>query len=787
MKLNKVIFPSIALATVLAGCDDQLMEWQESDPTVKPSEIPLQLAEQIALYKPIKEYVAEYRPGLNLSLGMGADMYLDDPAYKAVVDENFTGVTLGNAMKMGVLMKANGSVDFTTVDRILAALPAGMKLYGHNMLWHTQQQQTYLKSLIAPKLVQEQTGGADGIANILVGDDSDFEGGTKGKWGSWGNSSTSEVVAGAGVDGSYGLVLTNPTDGSDYYVAQLAYDTPLQAGKEYKIRFSAKSDSPAGSLQIAYQNSTDYSGGGYISVEVGTDWTICEASFTIPEDKTEMNRVLINFGKVGTKFYLDNIRFGEYTEPAPDPMENILVGDDSDFEGGTKGKWGSWGNSSTSEVVAGKGVDGSYGLVLTNPTDGSDYYVAQLAYDTPLLAGKEYMIQFSAKSDSPAGSLQIAYQNSSDYSGGGYISVDVGTDWVTCEASFTIPEDKTEMNRVLINFGKVGTVFYLDNIKFGVKNQEEAKAPRRAASYHYELKTPEEKRAILTDAMEQWIKSVAEHVGNRVDAWDVINEPITDGVPRWRGIDGAFGSNASDGTPDAEPVEDEQTGLTLNWASEAGNQHWYWGYYLGKDYAVKAFEFARRYAPEAKLFVNDYNLETNPSKLAELINFVNYIDQNGAKVDGIGTQMHVNVNISKEQVDAMFKTIAATGKLVRITELDVAFGVEEGKTVTPSAEQLVKQSETYRMILSSYFENVPEAQQSAITIWTLSDNKKEHEYWLKGDAPNIFDSNYQRKVAYKGVCDAIAGTDIADSFSGENWKDLHSSESSGDEESEVME
>ena len=415
MKLNKLIFPSVALATVIAGCDDQIMEWQESDPTVEASEIPLQLAEQIALYKPIKDYVAQYRPGLNLSLGMGADMYLDDPAYKAIVDENFTGVTLGNAMKMGSLMKSTGALDFTTVDAVLAALPAGMKLYGHNMLWHTQQQQTYLKSLIAPKLVQEQTGGADGIANILVGDNSDFEGGTKGSWGIWGNSSTSEVVAGAGVDGSYGLVLTNPTDGADYYVAQLAYDTPLAAGKEYKIRFSAKSDSPAGSLQIAYQNSSDYSGGGYITVEVGTEWTTCEASFTIPEDKTEMNRVLINFGKVGTKFYLDNIRFGEYSEPAPDPMENILVGDDSDFEGGTKGKWGSWGNSSSSEAVAGAGVDGSYGLVLTNPTDGADYYVAQLAYDTPLLAGTEYMIQFSAKSDSPAGSLQIAYQNSSDY------------------------------------------------------------------------------------------------------------------------------------------------------------------------------------------------------------------------------------------------------------------------------------------------------------------------------------------------------------------------------------
>lgn len=138
--------------------------------------------------------------------------------------------------------------------------------------------------------------------------------------------------------------------------------------------------------------------------------------------------------------------------------------------------------------------------------------------------------------------------------------------------------------------------------------------------------------------------------------------------------------------------------------------------------------------------------------------------------------MHVNVNISKEQVDAMFKTLAATGKLIRITELDVAFGVEEGKTVTPSAQQLISQGDTYRMILSSYFENVPEAQQSAVTIWTLSDNKKEHEYWLKGDAPNIFDSNYQRKVAYKGVCDAIAGEDIAGTFSGEDWKNLHEKE-----------
>ena len=81
-------------------------------------------------------------------------------------------------------------------------------------------------------------------------------------------------------------------------------------------------------------------------------------------------------------------------------------------------------------------------------------------------------------------------------------------------------------------------------------------------------------------------------------------------------------SNGDD-APDTAPVEDEENGLNLNWA----NDHFYWGYYIGKEYAVKAFEYARKYAAaDVKLYVNDYNLETNPSKLADLIDFVNYIE-----------------------------------------------------------------------------------------------------------------------------------------------------------------
>ncbi len=773
MNKKYYILPAVAFGICLGSCDDQVMEWKDGDSTVSSSELPLQVAEQLALYKPIKEYMAQYHPNVDITNGIGLDLFLSNDAYRAVVLENFNGVTFGNAMKHQSIVSASGATNWSTVDQFFA-MNTGLKLHGHNLLWHTQQQQTYMKSLIAPKLVQEQTGGGDGISNVLVGDASDFDGGTTGGWGSWGsNKKDAGAKEGAGKDGSYGLVLENNGDGNAWE-AQCAFtfEAPLKKDVAYKIKFNAKSSSAAGQLQFQYQNGTTYgSQGGYNTFNLSTDWASYEYEFTIT-NYDDVNRIILNFGAVGATYYIDDIKFGEYSEVAPDPMVNVLVGDASDFEGGTTGGWGSWGsNKKDAGAKEGAGKDGSFGLVLENNGDGNAWE-AQCAYtfDAPLKPGVPYIIQFDAKSSSAAGQLQFQYQNGTTYgSQGGYNTFNVGTDWMQCEYEFTIAE-YDDVNRIILNFGAVGATYYVDNIKFGEKNPEASSAPKRAASYHYELKTPEEKRAILLEYMEAWIKEAMEHCGQYCSSWDVVNEPIDDSG-RWRGFDGAFMANGDDDEPDREPVETTEAGLDLGWLNGAGSGHWYWGYFIGRDYAAKAFEFAAKYNPNgAKLFVNDYNLETNPSKLAELIRFVEYIDANGGHVDGIGTQMHVSKSITKEQVDAMFKTMAATGKLVRITELDVALG-----TSTPSAGELQTQSDVYQMILNSYFENVPESQQSAITIWGLSDKANEHEYWLNGDAPNIFNADYGRKTAYKGVCDAIAGFDLSTEFSGDDWKNVAAS------------
>ena len=51
----------------------------------------------------------------------------------------------------------------------------------------------------------------------------------------------------------------------------------------------------------------------------------------------------------------------------------------------------------------------------------------------------------------------------------------------------------------------------------------------------------------------------------------------------------------------------------------------------------------------------------------------------------------------------------------------------------------------------------------------MTDNKREHEYWLSEDTTNLFDSSYGRKHAYKGVCDGIAGYDVSIDFDGSLW------------------
>lgn len=774
MKLNKIIPAIAAAALLLSGCDDQVMEWKtpEGHNPVDFSEIPLNLVEKIANY----DYIKSYAPaGMTIGIGAGADLYIDDPAYKQVIDDNFQMFVPGNAMKHSSVVRNNGTFDFTTIDALFSSLPSETKVYGHTLLWHTQQKQGYLKSLISPEVIIE-TDPDDKVENIIL--NSDFEAGNSTGWGAWSSAGASQKISAAdkGYNSTYALHLNNPQEGANYS-AQAYYTLPSttwEVGETYIYSLYVYSEEGNSNFQMQLQNRTSYSGGGYASQSVpAKQWYYFESEIVMTEALADLpiTHLTVDFGAGAGDYYIDNVKFGK---KKTGPVNNMPNGS---FENDTEG-WTLQNVGAGMEVVTLDGAPaGSHVMKMTAGEAATNPWDLQLISSAiPALYGEKVRLSFFVKADQTGqGRVSFSglsnnwpYMNWTGSQSSWTASFDVGTSWqqisVVLQNFSTDFKEDEPVWKCNFEFGYLpGVTYFIDDIKVTVEEAEPVtRSTRSAGGITYVYKTAEEKKALLLEAMESWIKGMLEHCGDRVEAWDVINEPIADNN-QWRGIEGNFMGE------DTHPVEDG--GLDLMWDTD----HFYWGYYIGEEYATKAFEFARKYAPAGtKLFVNDYNLESNESKLDALIDMVNYIEENGQTVDGIGTQMHVSADTTsafKLRVDNMFKKMAATGKIVRVTELDVRLG-----TATPSAGQLESQAKTYRHIAESYIKHIPAAQRSGITIWTLTDHAREHEFWLPDESPNLFDKDYQRKHAYKGFCDGLAGKDVSLDFTGEDYVNVYSDE-----------
>ena len=249
-----------------------------------------------------------------------------------------------------------------------------------------------------------------------------------------------------------------------------------------------------------------------------------------------------------------------------------------------------------------------------------------------------------------------------------------------------------------------------------------------------------------------------EATAGKVKAWDAVNEPIS-------GVD-----NDGDGKYDLQSAE---TG-----DPEA---NFYWQDYLGsEDYVRLVVGKAREYyeefggnPAELKLFINDYNLESwwdDNKKLKSLIEWIKVWEADGqTKIDGIGTQMHVSYILDEadqkkqeESIVKMFELLADSGKLVKISELDMgivekAFGAGIAATAV-TEDQHQKMADFYKFIVSKYLEIIPAAQQYGITQWCTADpGGSLGTGWRGGEPVGLWDVNYGRKHTYAGFAAGLSG------------------------------
>lgn len=726
----KNILPIVALSLmVLSSCDDNLMDW-EKDPehgAVTGAELPLELVEKISRYEPLKNY-----SDFILGNGIGADLYMSDAAYRKIVNENFDEVTPGYAMKHGAMVNSKGEINFATIDAFIAETKkAGLKVFGHTLVWHSNQNASYLNSIIAPTVIPGSSG-----TNIL-----DIAGLKSGAFTNWARNNPGKgitVVANSGLTStSQAVQLQSSATSSAAYNLQLTSpNVPIVAGHNYEISFYIKSD-VAGKGRLSFNASLSNQYPYKDWYNTGGSWTEAFAT-TSSWQQVKIKLAPGDFKSGSTSFqfnidlgYLPNVTYlidvntlAVVDLDAAATVTNLIANGkfDTDLTGWSKYNGAT---DALSLATSANAYQGNGAMKVVNATsDAANQWKTQIHSDftTKMTLDKDYTISFMIRSEAPGSVRCSTTGTTARYQGDQATS----TTWKLVEWKFKGNGTETGLN---FDLGGAAGTYYIDNVVVTDGATSGGATPPVNID-----KTDAEKTKIIGDAMADWITKMMAHYKTSVFAWDVVNEPMKeDGTLR----NGTEGDTATD--------------------------YFSWIKYLGKDYAVTAFKLARANGNATdKLFINDYNLESRLDKCDGLIEYVKYIESKGATVDGIGTQMHISLTTDKDKIVQMFQKLAASGKLIKISELDIRLG-----TATPTVEQQASQAAMYQYVIDMYKKYIPKAQQYGITIWGVSDNAKEHEFWLPNESPNLWDANYVRKHAYKGTADGLAGKDVSAGFSGE--------------------
>lgn len=715
MKNSISKYVGLVLLFVLASCaDDKFVEFK----TDKPESIAQY--EYLNAYDALKTYIdRSTHPNFKLGAGITANEFLKGEMVRSMAIANFDEMVAGNAMKYASCVADDGTLDFSTVTKFVdAAKTAGLAVYGHTLCWHSQQNNKYLNSLIADKEIETDPDAKEEVEDAFV----NYSALTAYTYWSQGPDRI-------GIENGTLSVVNNSVRPNFYEVQYyIANGVPTVEGTTYKITLNIKGTSAA-QINLVFG---DWSNQSSTKINIADEYQ--EVSVELV-GKSSSSFIMLQSGDFVGTIDIKSVKVS-HMEAVGGVLTDVYVVEDDFSSDNMIG----WGNNSTR--VVNNGV-----MELTNPS-AVNAWEAQAGYDlsSALTEGTTYFLKMKIKG-SVAGSIGAAFQKVEGYVGrGDFPSISITTDWQEITVSTSCTGDAA--TRFLFNYGGYAGTIYLDELSIYWQK----------SSNSIPL-TPEEKKEILTNELERWIKGMMEACGGYVAAWDVVNEPVSGG-----GNDG----NGNYALQSATNPDD----------NGVGGQNFYWQDFLGDDYARIPVKFARKYFAEyggnpgdLKLFVNDYNLESwwdDNKKVKSLINWIERWESDGeTKIDGIGTQMHVSYILNEddqkkqeESIVKMFELLAASGKLIKITELDMgivekAFG-EGIKTELVTFEQQLKMSEFYKFIVQKYFEIIPVAQQYGITQWSTTDSPADSG-WRKGEPIGLWDANYNRKPAYEGFLEGLSG------------------------------
>ena len=715
MKVNKYIISALVCPFVLGSCAD----WDDWKYDVEKPQTIAQY-EYLNDYAPLKEYLDRgAHPGFKVSAALGVDEFNQQGPLFRLAAHNFDEIVAGNAMKMASCVNDQGVMDFSKVSSFVrAAEDAGLTVYGHTLAWHAQQPRKWLEKLIADKELDvdpdqktftelsRQTYQDGPFPFYQMGCAPDIINGSihfvpTGDWSQFFCMTGCSMKA-----GNYVAILhiKSTKDGMISLTAQNGWGAEAQ---KITQKFTVKANEWV-DAEVALN---DIQGGNY-------DFILLPETFDGTLD-------------------LQSVTIGQYESPAVEVEQEVKHQTYQD------GPFPYYQMGCAPDVI-----NGSIHFVPTG--DWSQFFCLPGLALTP----GNYAVDVEIKS-TKSGNIKMTVQNGwggDAESRDGTVALKEG--WTTARFKMTLEQGG--------NYD-----FILKPETFDATLDLKSVTVKKIVKTNSIPLTPQEKSDTLTWAMNKWISGMMQATEGKVKAWDLINEAISGGG----NVNGFYA------------LQTEAT-------SEHNPQDFYWQDYFTPEMYGPIVEKAARDAYAAvegttpedlKLFINDYNLESdwdNNQKVKSLVYWIGVWEKKGkelgwnTKIDGIGSQMHISyyeneqtLESKKKAIQNMLKIMAETGKLVRISEIDMGYVDKDGKDVTtaqleklPIEERVAKEkamAEHYKWIIEQYFKIVPVSQQYGICQWCLTDSPTDSG-WRPGQPVGLWNLNYQRKPAYGGFADGLA-------------------------------
>ena len=715
MKVNKYIISALVCPFVLGSCAD----WDDWKYDVEKPQTIAQY-EYLNDYAPLKEYLDRgAHPGFKVSAALAVDEFNQQGPLFRLAAHNFDEIVAGNAMKMASCVNDQGVMDFSKVSSFVrAAEDAGLTVYGHTLAWHAQQPRKWLEKLIADKEL-------DVDPDQKTFTELSRQTYTDGKFPFYQMGCAPDIINGSihfvpTGDWSQFFCMTGCSMKAGNYVAILH----IKSTKDGMISLTAQNGWGAEAQKITQKFTVK-----------ANEWVDAEVALNDIQGGN-YDFILLPETFDGT-LDLQSVTIGQYESPAMEVEQEVKHQTYQD------GPFPYYQMGCAPDVI-----NGSIHFVPTG--DWSQFFCVTGA---PLTPGN-YAVDVEIKS-TKSGNIKMTVQNGwggDAESRDGTVALKEG--WTTARFKMTLEQGG--------NYD-----FILKPETFDATLDLKSVTVKKIVKTNSIPLTPQEKSDTLTWAMNKWISGMMQATEGKVKAWDLINEAISGGG----NVNGFYA------------LQTEAT-------SEHNPQDFYWQDYFTPEMYGPIVEKAARDAYAAvegttpedlKLFINDYNLESdwdNNQKVKSLVYWIGVWEKKGqelgwnTKIDGIGSQMHISyyedpqiLESKKKAIQNMLKIMAETGKLVRISEIDMGYVDKDGKDVTtaqleklPIEERVAKEkamAEHYKWIIEQYFKIVPVSQQYGICQWCLTDSPTDSG-WRPGQPVGLWNLNYQRKPAYGGFADGLA-------------------------------